>query len=256
MNDPLVSVLVTVKNGERYLREALASIRAQAYQPMEIILIDGQSVDGTAGIAMGAEDVRYVRQAGEGLASARNQGIEAARGELIAFLDADDEWAPGKLRRQVDHLREHPGMLGSITWLHFEIDPQYLGLAAGDRRFYEDDMVGYTAGTLVARSELFGRVGQFDPAYAVACDADWFARLLDAAQPVAVLPQVLLLKRIHGGNMSLDRAVVRRETLAVVRESVRRKRRRGRAIPDDDRRRGRGVEFGEHAAQRGDGTAA
>jgi hypothetical protein len=85
-------------------------------------------------------------------------------------------------------------------------------------------MIGYTPGTLIARRGLFESLGEFDPELSIACDADWFARLQDSAQPLAVVPEVMLLKRIHGANMSLQRDRVRSETMTVIRSSLLRKR--------------------------------
>jgi hypothetical protein len=143
---------------------------------------------------------------------------------LIAFLDADDEWMPGKLRRQVDYLEEHRDVLGTVTRLRFFLEPDYLNQAIEPNRFYQEDRIGYTPGTLVACRNLFRAVGPFEPAFSVACDADWFARMVDSSQPMAVLHEVLLVKHIHGSNMSLNRELVRKETMAVLRNSLLRKR--------------------------------
>ena len=98
----LVSCIVPVYNGERYLREALDSILAQTYRPLEIIVADDGSADGTAGVvATFGDQVRYVRQHNQGPSSARNLGIRVPTGDFIAFLDADDLWHPEKLARQI-----------------------------------------------------------------------------------------------------------------------------------------------------------
>ena len=87
----LVSVVIPVFNGERFLREAVESVLVQKHSPVEIIVVDDGSIDGTAGVARSfPETVRYVHQTNQGPAAARNRGIEQARGSLIAFADADD----------------------------------------------------------------------------------------------------------------------------------------------------------------------
>src|SRR5262245_10754564 len=99
---PLVSCIVPVYNGEAFLGEALASIRAQRHRPIEILVVDDGSTDGTAAVVMAADaGIRYMRQDNAGGAAARNRGIGMARGTFVAFLDADDLWPPEKLERQI-----------------------------------------------------------------------------------------------------------------------------------------------------------
>lgn len=108
-SDPLVSVIVTSYNYGRFLSGAIQSALAQTYPNLEIVLVDDGSTDDTPAVAANyADSVRYVRQANQGAARARNAGIAATRGPLVAFLDADDQWFPDKIARQVEHLRNHP----------------------------------------------------------------------------------------------------------------------------------------------------
>ena len=124
MARPLVSVILPVKNGERFLAQAINSVLEQDYRPLEIVVVDGQSTDASAAIAQSFELVRYVFQQGElGLGRARNLGIEAARGELIAFINSDDLWAPHKLSVQVDYLARHPEVQFTITRASFFLEP-------------------------------------------------------------------------------------------------------------------------------------
>src|SRR5690242_4967891 len=98
MHGPTVTCIVPVFNGERYLGEALDSIFAQGHQPLEVLVVDDGSTDGSAAVAKSYGDrVRYFFQPNAGPAAARNLGLEAARGEFIAFLDADDLWHRDKL---------------------------------------------------------------------------------------------------------------------------------------------------------------
>lgn len=106
---PLVSVVMPAYNAGPYLEAAIRSVLEQDYPAVELIVVDDGSSDGTPEFAAGfGERVRVLRQRNAGPAAARNRGMAAARGELVAFLDADDVWLPGKLRAQVDHLRSHP----------------------------------------------------------------------------------------------------------------------------------------------------
>src|SRR5919112_2696990 len=108
MSGHLVSVIVPVYNGERYLAAALQSIFEQDYRPFEVIVVDDGSVDDTAKIARSFQQIHYIYQSNQGAAAARNAGVATAQGELIAFLDADDVWVPNKLSVQADYLFRHP----------------------------------------------------------------------------------------------------------------------------------------------------
>src|SRR5688500_924354 len=112
---PLVSVIIPVYNGARFLRAALESVFAQTYRPIEVIVVDDGSADDSGVIAQSFPEVRYIRQENQGVAAARNNAIEAARGEFFAFLDQDDLWTPEKLRLQIEHLLDHPEVGYTLT---------------------------------------------------------------------------------------------------------------------------------------------
>lgn len=103
---PAVSVIIPAYNAEAFLARAIRSVEAQTFQDFELVLVDDGSTDGTADIARGFSSVRYVRASHQGEAGARNLGLEEATGELVAFVDADDEWLPEKLARQVRFMEQ------------------------------------------------------------------------------------------------------------------------------------------------------
>src|SRR4051812_13046945 len=99
---PTISVVIPCYNGALYLRETLESALAQNYAPLEILVVDDGSEDDSAAIAESCgAPVRVIRQPNQGESVARNRGIDEARGDWVAFLDADDLWEPEKLERQV-----------------------------------------------------------------------------------------------------------------------------------------------------------
>ena len=222
MKNELVSIIIVTKNSEQYLASAIDSALAQEYQPFEIIIVDAHSTDRTAEIARSIEGVRYFIQPDQGLSNARNFAIQVAEGKLIAFLDSDDVWAPGKLRTQIEYLVANPNCEATVTWLKYISDPDYNLRHYSKHRPY--DPIGYTPSALVARRGLFEKVGLFDPLFSVGCAADWFARLFDSRLPFAVIPEFLLNKRIHDTNLSRDIAQSRKETMLLLQNSISRKR--------------------------------
>jgi teichuronic acid biosynthesis glycosyltransferase TuaG len=103
---PAVSVIIPAYNAEAFVARAIRSVEAQSFRDFEIVLIDDGSTDRTADIALGFSSVRYVLGSHGGEAVARNRGLEEARSELVAFVDADDEWLPGKLARQIAFMQK------------------------------------------------------------------------------------------------------------------------------------------------------
>ena len=104
---PRVSVLIPCYNAGRYVGAALDSVLAQTYQDFEIVVVDDGSTDDTAAVVCGYERVRYIYNAHSGIPVTRNLAVAKARGELIAFLDADDIWFPDKLSVQLQFMEEH-----------------------------------------------------------------------------------------------------------------------------------------------------
>ena len=221
---PLVSVVVPVYNGERFLRETLESIFAQDYHPYEVIVVDDGSVDASAEVAQSFEGVRYFYQENQGPAVARNTGIAAARGEFIAFLDADDLWPPEKLRLQVAALQKRPKLGYVLTKMRSVLEegmapPHWL-----EEGGIHEDVNGMLPSSLLVRKSVFSQVGLFDPAYRLGDDIDWFIRAHEAGIAMDVVPTLLLLRRIHGANMSSARPPNRGIWLRILRGSLARKR--------------------------------
>lgn len=224
MKRPLVSAIVPAYNAERYLAAALESIFAQEYRPIEIIVVDDGSADGTADIVRFFKEVRYIYQTNQGQAMAMNVGIAAARGELIAFLDADDLWAPNKLSVQIDYLLEHPQIGYVIARMQNFLEP---GTQLPQRARKDHSLADYAAlsvGTLVARKTIFEQVGDFDSSYPHAKDVDWFVRAKQVGIRMAILSEVLLYRRLHESNLSYQTEAVTSEFLQVVKSLIDRRR--------------------------------
>jgi glycosyltransferase involved in cell wall biosynthesis len=199
-----VSVIVPLYNGARYLREALESILAQEYAPLEVIVVDDGSADGGAEIAAEFASVRCLRRGHAGLSAARNAGIEAARGEWVAFLDSDDLWAPGKLTVQAKALEEGSELEAVFGHIRQFYTPEDSAVRRS-QRFSREVLPGIHPDTMLISAAALRRVGGFNPDVEMGEFLDWFARAREVGLKHAVLPDVLAFRRIHAANMSVLR---------------------------------------------------
>lgn len=223
MSQPLVTVIIPVYNGERYLAEALDSVFVQSYYPLEVIVIDDGSTDNSAAIAQGYPLVHYLYQPNQGPGAARNRALGMAHGELIAFLDQDDLWLREKLELQVAHLQTQRQVQAVIAHMQVVLEADTPWPVTLNRAHYLAQPPCYMPSALLARRPLFEQIGVFDSTYTCSSDSDWFLRLKDAGIPLAIIPQVLLTKRIHAANQFRDQTIVH-ETLRAVRSSLHRRR--------------------------------
>jgi glycosyltransferase involved in cell wall biosynthesis len=225
MPSPSVSAIVPVHNGEKLLGAALESILDQDYPSLEVLVVDDASTDGSAQLAEALPGVRVLRRERQGgVAAARNQGIESSTGELLAFLDQDDRWLPGKLSAQVDRLLDHPDAGFCLAWQRIRLAPGTPCPSWLSPQLLECPHLGYFPGTLVAWRETFRRVGHYGEQTPPAESADWFARAKDAGIHPTVVEEVLLEKQIHAANQShaIDR--VRSGVLRALKDSIDRQR--------------------------------
>jgi glycosyltransferase involved in cell wall biosynthesis len=203
---PLISCIVPVFNGERYLREALESIFQQTYRPLEVIVVDDGSTDGTVVVAQSyGERITYVQQANAGPAAARNLGLSRVRGEFVAFLDADDLWHPEKLDRQMAHLQARPELDLCITHVqNFWARELHEEEGRLQNHRLAQPVPGYVLQTLLARRFIFDRVGQFNPASTRGSDTEWFLRAAEYGTVMELLPDVFVYRRLHQTNLSME----------------------------------------------------
>lgn len=197
---PAVSVVVPVFNRRHLLPRALASVAAQTYRDFELILVDDGSTDSPSDAleACGVPNVRLIRHnENRGAAAARNTGIQAAKGEWIAFLDSDDSWEPEKLALQVAGLDESRGRICvSCTGYHLHRDGHSavicLDLQPGE--FATSILWGCNispGSSLVAHREVFDKIGLFDEQLGRLEDWDWLLRL-SRHYDVAFVPKPLV----------------------------------------------------------------
>jgi len=221
-----VSVVMPAYNAERFIGAALESIQAQSFADFEVVVVDDGSQDDTAAIvaAAAARDrrIRLLRLPHGGVAVARSEGVRAARGALITFLDADDLWRPDRLARHVDFLARNPAtdlVVGEV--LLFEAIGAGLEPLAGSAHV---QLRGVCLGATTLRTTVFEKVGLFDDRLLHAEDLDFLLRVHEAGLGIAVERDVALLYRRHDTNMTNDVDVSRRFFLQALHRSLVRRR--------------------------------
>jgi glycosyltransferase involved in cell wall biosynthesis len=173
ISETLVSVIVAVYQGEKYLAKAIQSALDQTHAHLEIIIIDDGSTDGTAAILQSLDDqrLRVFRQENSGAATARNLGLANAHGDYVAFLDADDYWLPRKLEEELRVLVESSDPIGIAYSWYYAVDEDGMLLNRSPRLSYtgsvfQDLLKGATfiipSASLFHKS-IFETVGNFNP---------------------------------------------------------------------------------------------
>jgi glycosyltransferase involved in cell wall biosynthesis len=217
-----VSAIVPVFNGERYLAQALRSVRDQTYRPLEIIVVDDGSTDRSADVAQEFGEVRYAFQPHTGLGAALNRGVSMARGAFLAFIDADDLWPPHKLAVQLACFARD----SSLDIVFGYIQPFYDAPARAAAPS-PGPMSGYSKGTMLVTASAFHRVGAFNPSWRVGDFVDWYVRARECGLTAVMLPEVLLMRRIHADNMGRRERARRTDYLRILKQAL--DRRTGRA---------------------------
>jgi glycosyltransferase involved in cell wall biosynthesis len=203
-SSPLATIVIAVYNGEQTVARAIESALEQTYEPLEVVVVDDGSTDASGEIARSFADVRYVHQENAGPSAARNRGIEEARGEYVAFLDADDEALPERMSLQVGFLLTHPEV--ACTLARQEVvdggpPPEWVG-----RDAVFGDLAGIPLMTLVARRQTLVDAGGFDTTLRIAEDRDLLVRLRERGARIEVVPEVVLRRHFHGANLSFERS--------------------------------------------------
>jgi glycosyltransferase involved in cell wall biosynthesis len=224
--EDLVTVMITVFNGAQYLAESIESVLAQTYSPIELIVLDDGSTDGSGGVARGfGSALRYARQKNAGMSGARNSAVALASGAYFSFLDADDRFRPDKIAHQTAILAADPSVdvvFGRMTeFVSPDVDDQ----AAALLREPVHDLPWRTPNLMLVRREAFERVGLFSTDLRVGIGVDWYARAMECGLKEAVPPSIVLERRLHADNNGIRQRDVRHQYLHVLKASVERRRR-------------------------------
>ena len=204
---PDISVLVAVHNGARFLAEALDSVWAQTLRPFELIVVDDGSTDASAAIAAG-RGATVIRQANAGTAAAVNTARDAARGELLALLDADDRWPQDKLARQVDAIGDAGLLYSDLSVIDEDGDvlqDSWLDLVwDGAPPEGENCFGALLAANPAGASSILMRAELCTPIPPHLRCADWWLAITAARQgAIAYLPEPRIGYRLHDSNIGL-----------------------------------------------------
>lgn len=219
-----VTVVIPCFGQAHFLPEAIESVIAQDHGA-EIVVVDDGSPDNVGAVASRYPGVKCLRQPNGGLAAARNAGLEAAGGELLLFLDADDRLLPGAIERGVEELRADPeAMMAAGTWTligeegePLPADPPRQPPSAYPA-LLESCFISTPAAVLYRR-ELFAEIGGFDPEVSASADYDLYLRTA-ARFPVRLHPHAVAEYRRHGANMTRDpQLIMAAETTVLERQA-------------------------------------
>lgn len=222
---PLISVIIPAYNCERYVAEAISSALAQTYRPSEIIVINDGSTDGTEqAILQFGNSIRYYTQSNRGLGASRNRGAQLAKGDFLAFLDADDLWVADKLELQMTRFEMDPDL--DMVFGHVrQFYTKELEAELRTKITYADEiMKGYIAGTLLIRREAFFRVGLFETNLRVGEFIDWFMKAEEQNLKSEMLQQILMKRRLHDSNTGIRERNHRNDFARVLKAALDRRR--------------------------------
>jgi len=231
MREARCSLIVPVHNGSRWLSAALRSAAEQSRPPDEIVVIDDGSTDDSARIAESVPGTIVIRQENAGPAAARNRGVASSSGDLIAFLDADDLLPRDKLRTQISYLTDHPDVGGVLGRQELIVEPGVnlpAWASGGDLDFVARGQI--PPASIVLHRRVWDAVGPLDTALRVGEDTDWLLRAGDLGIKVVSLDDIVLIRRLHGANLTYDDDGIRHGFTQALKARLNRKRARSSLV--------------------------
>lgn len=203
---PLVSILISAYNAERYIKEAINSALAQTYANIEIVVIDAASKDKTPEIVKAYTDprVRFIAHPYEPIIATRNALLKESRGTYLTFLDSDDIYLPKKVEEEVAFLEEHPDYKIVYCDLRYFFDGRPQELYKHRYEFYSGDVFPHllekmfiTNTTVLFARELYEKLGDYNEALGLVEDWEYFLRISYHGYKIAFLPKDLVRYRLR-----------------------------------------------------------
>ncbi len=204
MDLPLISVVIPVYNGEKYIADAINSILKQNYSPLEIIVVDDGSTDNTqAVLEKFGNAVTVISQSNQGQSAARNVGLRATKGSVIGMLDADDLWTDDHIALMLPHLQpESPYdfVRGSVRYLKNH--------GTSQEETTEASFLEALVGACLYRTSLIERVGPFAEDMRQGEDLDWNIRITECGCREKRISETTLFYRRHEHNITNENGAV------------------------------------------------
>ncbi len=220
MSIDTIGVVIPVRNGARYLPEALASLHEQERVPDEVVVVDDGSTDDSGDIARAA-GAQVIRIESLGIGAARNIGAEVLSTTMITFLDADDRFPPDRLARQEQALQADPELDGVVGHMREFLTPDRVEELRGRFAVAPNPMPGWHASGMLLRRPAFDRSGGFDADPELHDAFNWVLRMRELGLRLVLRDDVVVERRIHGDNTTLtDRSSLHARYLRSARIAI------------------------------------
>jgi glycosyltransferase involved in cell wall biosynthesis len=232
-----VSVIIPIYNSGKYLREAIDSVLAQKYSPLEVLVVDDGSSDNGPDLASRyGPQVRVIAIPHRGHPAARNAGVAASTGDFLAFLDADDLWTANKIELQLQAFAADPSL--DLVFGHMQ-NFISLDLTEEERAKIKCNstvLPGLLQGSMLVRRDSFERVGPFPEERKMGDFLDWYGRATLGNLNMLMLPETFVRRRIHLANFQRTHKHLRRENLLALKKLLDLRRAAGSSVTGGVRR--------------------
>ena len=224
-SDQMVSVIIPVYNTEKYIGEAIQSVLSQSYKNFEIIVVDDGSTDDSRNVVKSyGPSVKLLTQNHLGASAARNLGVKESRGNILAFLDADDLWTKTKLSLQMDAFMNEPALDLCFGYYETFVSPELDEVHKNRFVCPKGSMPGYIPSTLLIKKSSFMKVGFFDTQWRVGEFIDWYAKAQILRLNIKIIPEMIVKRRIHSTNQGIREKDSRIDYLRILKASLDRRR--------------------------------
>ena len=227
---PLVSVIIPVFNGEKYIIETLRSISVQSMDDFEVIIINDGSTDAAEELvgkyAMQDKRIKLFTRSNEGMAASLNFGMKVAKSDLIARIDADDVMTKNRLKMQLDFLEANPSVSVASSYVYLinsnsqvigTNKSKYTSISEVQKTISQAKPIGIPHPGVIARKQVLMKAGGYRGQFWPSDDVDLWTRVVENGGQILIQPEFLTYYRIHSSSISVDSALKARKMYRWVR---------------------------------------